>query len=165
MKNLKIALCALCCFVFVSACTPTVDDIFGEEDPVLNNVALQSLQTREYDCTKEQAFSAVTAVFQDYGYSIEQVEYNAGLISAKTQSLASIEGSIYQYAKTAYDKATATINNVTKEKVRIRISIVKHVEASLMGTSGEKEAIRTDPKIYQDMFTKVQKNIFLQQNL
>lgn len=52
-----------------------------------------------------------------------------------------------------------------QNRVRIRVSIVKYVTASRMGYSGEKEAPRTNAKVYQDIFAKIQESLFLKRNL
>lgn len=142
----------------------TVDSVFGQEDAKVSDLELQQMQTREFDATIEQAFSATISTFQNYGYLIQSADKSTGMVIAKTSSKASID-SFVGLVKTEYDKATAFIEQIAKDRVRIRVSIVKYVTASKMGYNGEKEAPRTNPQVYEDMFTKIQESLFLKKNL
>lgn len=72
----------------------------------------------------------------------------------------------FGYARNEYQKATAFVEQIAENRVRIRISLVKHVSASgSYGMQGEKEANITRPQIYQDMFKKIQESLFLKKNL
>lgn len=148
----------------LSGCV-TVDNIFGEIDSPVSAVELQAMQTREFDATENQAFAAVIATFQDYGYLINSADKSTGMVLAKTTSEAEISH-FTGITRVEYNKATAFITTVAKDRVKIRVSIVKYVSAkSAYGGGGEKEAVRTKPEIYQEMFAKIQQNIFLKKNL
>lgn len=159
-----LCLCVASAMLAVSGCVVTVDEVFGEEDAKVSNLELQQMQTREFDATVEQAFSAVISTFQSYGYLIQSADKSTGMVLAKTNSQASIDN-FKDLVKTEYDKATAFIEQISKTQVRIRVSIVKYVTASRMGYSGEKEAPRTNAKVYQDIFAKIQESLFLKRNL
>lgn len=143
----------------------TVDSVFGEQDAQISNVELQALQTREYEATEEQVFSAVIGAFQSYGFVVQSADRSTGLVIAKTTSDAEINH-LTGVTRTEYNKATAFVERVSDKRVSIRVSIVKHVSASgAYGGHGEKEAMRTTPKIYQDIFAKIEHSLFLKKNL
>ena len=161
--NFKVLLIATSAAAMLSGCV-TVDSVFGEIDPQISTVELQALQTREYEATEEQVFAAAIGAFQSYGYSISSADRATGLVIAKTTSEADIN-QLTGVARTEYQKATAFIEKIAQNRVRIRVSIVKHVSASAYGTGGEKEAMRTKPEIYQDIFKKIDNSLFLKKNL
>ena len=62
------------------------------EKPPLTFLEIQSLQTRDYNKSKEIVFSSVVSVFQNLGYTILSAHQATGLITAKAscnQDLAS----------------------------------------------------------------------------
>lgn len=164
MKKFLCLCVASAMLASLSGCVITVEEVFGEEDAKVSNLELQQMQTREFDATVEQAFSAVISTFQSYGYLIQSADKSTGMVLAKTNSQADIDN-FKGFVKTQYDKATAFIEQISQNRVRIRVSIVKYVTASSMGYSGEKEAPRTNAKVYQDIFAKIQESLFLKRNL
>lgn len=157
-----IASCAVA--LSLTGCV-TVDSVFGEQDPQISAVELQALQTREFDASLEQCFSAVIGAFQSYGYTIQSADRATGLVIAKTTSDAEIMR-LTGVTRTEYQKATAFVEPIAENRMRIRVSIVKHVSATgAYGGGGEKEAMRTTSHIYQDIFGKIEQSLFLKKNL
>lgn len=162
--NIKTLILAGAFACALSGCV-TVDSIFGEIDPQISDVELQALQTREYDATEDQLFSSVIGAFQSYGFVVQSADRSTGLVIAKTTSEAEIN-SFSGITRTEFNKATAFIERVAEKRVSIRVSIVKHVSATgAYGAHGEKEAMRTLPNIYQGIFSKIEKSLFLKKNL
>lgn len=160
LKTLLLSFCLAC---GLSGCI-TVDSVFGEVDPQISSVELEALQTREYEASLNDVFAATVGAFQSYGFSVQSADRTTGLVIAKTTSDATLD-SFTGLARVQYDKATAFIEPSSAGHVKIRISIVKYVSASAMGSSGEKEAVRTKPKVYQDLFSKIEQSLFLRKNL
>lgn len=166
MQLKKVVLSLMTCGLIMglTGCI-TVDSIFGEMDQQVSSVELQAIQTREFEATEKQAFGAVIATFQDYGYAITSADRETGMVLAKTTADAD-----YSYmtglTRVEYNKASAFIEMVDKTRVKIRVSIVKYVSAKgAYGGGGEKEAMRTNPQIYQEIFAKIQHALFLKKNL
>ena len=165
MKKIKVVtVTAMVTALLLNACV-TVDSIYGQEDEQLSPLELQSIQTREFDATQEEGLKAVVAVFQDLGFNITESDRDIGLITGVTTTDAEINN-FWGYARSENSRAIATVTQASQNHIRIRISIVKSVSASgSFGMSGTKESTRTDPSLYQEMFSRIQQNIFLQQNL
>ena len=143
----------------------TVDGVFGEVDPQISAVELEALQTREFEASVTDAFAATIGAFQSYGYTIQSADRDTGIVIAKTTSNASLN-QLIGLTRVEYDKANAFIEPSSAGHVKIRISIVKHVSATgAYGGGGEKEAMRTKPKVYQDLFTKIEQSLFMRKNL
>ena len=163
-KKIMMGLVACGLMTGLTGCI-TVDSVFGEQDPQVSSVQLQALQTREFQATEEQAFAAVISTFQDYGYLINSADRATGMVLAKTTTDAEINH-FTGITRTEHNKATAFIEKVAKDRVKIRVSIVKAVSAKhSYGGGGEKEAMRTKPEIYQEIFAKIQHSLFLKKNL
>src|SRR5689334_4240375 len=60
----------------------TASPAVARKPPQLTPMELQSLQSREYQTTKDQVFSSVVSVFQDLGYQISAADVTTGFISA-----------------------------------------------------------------------------------
>lgn len=164
MKKLKTAslVCLSLLSIGLTGCV-TVDSIFGQEDKPISSVEMQALQTREYDADYVQVFAAVIGAFQTYGYTINQADRETGLISGKTPTTAEMN---MMFVRNEYQGATAFVEQVGKNRVKVRISLVKHVSASgSYGQQGEKEAAITRSEPYRDIFNKVQQSLFLKKNL
>ncbi len=162
--KIKTLLFALCAAGMLSACT-TVDGVFGEIDPQISAVELEALQTREYEADYTQAFAAAIGAFQSYGYVIQSADRETGLLIAKTTSDATLDA-LTGLTRVEYDKATAFLEQVAQGRVKIRVSIVKYVSAkSAYGGGGEKEAMRTKPDVYRNIFNKIDQALFLKKNL
>ena len=159
----KLCFLALAVPMLFTGCV-TVDSIFGEADAPVSAVALQALQTREFDATPDQAFQAVISTFQDYGYVVTSADKATGLILGKTTSDATIGA--FGITRVEYNKASAFIEQVAQSRVKIRVSIIKYVSARAnTGGGGEKEVVRTKPQVYQDIFNKIEQSLFLKKNL
>ena len=164
MRSMKFLLVPACAICLLSGCV-TVDSVFGELDPQVSAVELQALQTREFEGTEAQMFSATIGAFQSYGYAIQSADRATGLVIAKTTSDATLN-SFTGLTRVEYDKATAFIEKVAENRMKVRVSIVKYVSAkSGYGGGGEKEAMRTKPEMYQKIFTKIEESLFLKKNL
>lgn len=160
----KLCFLALAVPMLFTGCV-TVDSVFGEADAPVSAVALQALQTREFNATQDQAFQSVISTFQDYGYVVTSADKATGLIMGKTTSDATISG-FTGITRVEYNKASAFIEQLSANKVKIRVSIVKYVSATgAYGGGGEKEVVRTKPQVYQDIFNKIEQSLFLKQNL
>ena len=75
MKKLGIGL--------VTACLLALSGCAMNNQPSMTPMQIQSLQTREYDTTKEIAFASVMSVFQDLGYIVKTADKDTGLIPSK----------------------------------------------------------------------------------
>lgn len=159
MKN-KLLIIAISAFLGAGLVGCASNLVKGPERTTLE---LQQLQTREYDTTVKLAVSAVMSVFQDCGYVVSTADLETGLVVAKspsTQRMVAFNGRF-----TNYEKATALVEQVAKNRVRIRVSVLQYERITGAGMTGEEEIPRTDAEVYQNIFAKIQKAIFLKENM
>lgn len=141
-------------------------------EPELSQVELRQLQTREFKETKQiNGMKAVSAALQDEGFTISQANNEMGLITAQKQISEEDTGSKswqqfwygvalnYQTAR----EIDATVNvNVIDSKLRVRISLVSKALSNQGGVITAEPV--ADPEIYQLLFSKIDKSVFLSKN-
>tara|TARA_B110000503_G_C6970295_1_gene338888 strand:+ start:224 stop:709 length:486 start_codon:yes stop_codon:yes gene_type:complete len=155
-KNLKL-LALIPVFFFLTACPV-------EKRAALKTPAeLLALQTRTFDGNKDPSLRAVVSVFQDLGYIIQTADSNTGLITAKSPT----EASLSFFGRNMKDtKVTATIEQVSNTKTRVRLNFVQSKRfSSEYGMNQENEQPIYDPNVYQDAFAKIRNAIFLRKNI
>lgn len=131
--------------------------------PTKTSLELQAFQTKEFDTSKAVAFASTLSVFQDLGYIIESGDLETGLITGKSPTS---RGMIFGGATQEFRKATGFVETIRKNVTRIRINFVDNVIAS----SGYGQTQRVDtpieePKLYQEVFEKIAKAIFVRKSI
>ena len=158
---MKKILMAICLSLSLAGCS--INSIYGEVDPELSSVEMQALQTREFEATEDQVFSAIIATFQDCGYIVSSADRSTGLVLGKTTSATKM---YFDFNTVEYDKASAFVEKVAEGRVKVRVSIVRYMLMSYAtGRKGEKESVRTKPEYYQKIFDKITQSLFLKKNL
>ena len=130
--------------------------------PSMTPLEIQSLQTREYEESKELVFRSVVSVFQDIGYIINQADLNSGLITG-SGTADSDWGSKFWWGvtKVTQTQATAFVERIG-EYTRVRINFVTSTtEDSLYGQSDRSDEIILDIKAYESAFEKISQAIFI----
>lgn len=131
--------------------------------PTKTSLELQAFQTKEFDTSKAVAFASTLSVFQDLGYIIESGDLESGLITGKSPTS---RGMVFGGATQEFRKATGFVETIGKNVTRIRVNFVDNVIAS----SGYGQTQRVDtpieePKLYQEVFNKIEKAIFVRKNI
>ena len=130
--------------------------------PDLTPLEIQSLQTREYESTKEIVFPSVISVFQDIGYTITNADLETGLISA--ESVANSDGATrfwLGFTKVAQTKATAFVEQIGGT-TRARLNFVETTQTSSgYGQSDRQDVPLLDAELYQAAFDKIENAIFI----
>ena len=145
---------ALIFFLFSCATSPTA--------PALTPAEIQSIQSRQYDESKEVVFTSVVSVFQDLGYQIAAADLATGIITSQS---AAANDAAYAFwtgvAKNTQTKATAfveTIGSITS----VRLNFVTSTNESFgYGQQRKSEVPVIDSQIYQNAFEKVENAIFM----
>lgn len=163
MKKILVAM-AVAGVMLSTGCT-TMDSLTGQADTQVSTVELAALQTREFTATKEDAFNAVVGAFQDYGWTLGSFDPQAGILSVKGPTDAEHFAIVGGASRNVEEKATVTVTAISKTTVKIRIGMVRHTYGTFQMTAYDKEYPITDAKKYQDLFSKIQKSLFLKQNL
>lgn len=130
--------------------------------PQMTPLEIQSLQTREYEATKKVVFASVVSVFQDIGYTIENADYDTGLI----KSLSATENSAFLTFMTGATKNTQTAANAFVEEiggiVKVRLTFVtKTRSSSAYGAQDQRDVPILDAAAYQSAFEKIENAIFI----
>ncbi|MDR0715356.1 MAG: hypothetical protein LBF25_01030 [Puniceicoccales bacterium] len=131
------------------------------------------MQTREFDCSYKIAFASVVSVFHDLGYSIKTSDRKSGIITAQSTISSSrrplIEtmlGEESDISHMSYVVVDAQVEEMSDGKCCIRVSFVRHwkdVRSTGAFSEGSKHVV--NPEYYKDFFAKVDKNIFVKQNI
>ena len=155
--------------LFLAGCQTTQS---SPPQPQLSQVELRELQTREFSERKQiNGMKAVSAALQDEGFTISQANNEMGLITAKKQISEEDTGSkawqqfwygVALNYKTARE-IDATVNvNILEAKLRVRISLVSKELSNQGGVISAQPVV--DPEIYQHLFAKIDKSVFLAKN-
>jgi len=140
--------------------------------PELSQVQTRMLQTREFDDQKAlNGMKAVSAALQDEGYTVETLNVDIGLITAKRviddvdRELKNWQVAMFGFAKDYRAARSWTVTANIAEiggKLRIRISLVEQELSETGGVMYSQQV--TDKEPYQTLFSKIDKSVFLQRN-
>jgi hypothetical protein len=122
----------------LSGCAQSTGQIVDSESE--SQVQVRSYQTREYDVDSKLAIRSVISVLQDLGFVIDRADTLTGTISATKLDGYKIE-------------MTVSLRQKGDTRTSVRANAQYGVKAI------------TEPEIYQDFFTSLDKSIFLEKNL
>jgi len=157
MKYFKITTVFLL-FLSLNAC-------FGPKKINMTPLEIQSIQTREYNSSKDIVFPSVMSLFQDLGYTITNADKETGLISAESTSESNKLFKIF-FGRTRVKQTKATgyverIGNITT----VRISFVEILNSSSgWGQEDREDTQILDIEIYQNAFERVENAIFIRES-
>ena len=142
------------------------------------SAALRSLQTRRFEGTQRtNLLSACAGVLQDLGYNIESSESTLGILVGSKKASAVNPGQIATRVALSLFADVRTPAPDKSQKIRVSISIKRFpskrknifdVRVTFQRTVWDMEnnltALEriTNPKIYQNFFSKLSKSIFLE---
>jgi hypothetical protein len=145
---------------------PTV--VEAKKKVELSPLALQQLQARDIEASKEQVFGAVMSVLQDSGYRIQAADKDTGLITGIASTTAKMTYSIW----TGFGKSkkspivSAFIEARSPTMTHIRLSFVMgKVRSTLYGSGAQDEEPIYDPAVYQKAFEQINQTVFIRQNM
>lgn len=128
------------------------------------SLQLQAFQSRDFETTQKIAFASVMSVFQDLGYAIGSADFDTGFITAQSPTQQTFVPFVGQ--KMTHVKATAFVEPMGTKRTKIRLNYVLSAQTSSgYGMKGEKEIPLEEPEKYQDSFEKIQKAIFVRENI
>ena len=130
--------------------------------PQMTPMEIRSLQTREFETTKQIAFPSVITVFQDLGYSISQADIDTGFISAESAS-DSDEASKFWLGVSSVTstKATAYVEEVGSF-AKVRINFVTTTNKSYgWGQTDREDTPILNADSYQYAFERIENAIFV----
>lgn len=140
--------------------------------PEMTQLEVRQLQTREYETIEEKmVIKAVIAALQDEGFIISAANNELGLITAAMEVGDVDKGTkgwsefwygpgMGTYQTTKRFEASATVQKgESASKMRVRINIVAKALTNAGGIVWSQPV--TDSKVYQNIFSKVDKSVFL----
>ncbi len=180
-----LRVCVLLPFFAVAGCSTLPRDAFRLSESAL---AIRAMQTREYSSVSDTAIlSASSAVLQDMGYAIDEIEQPLGVLSASKRAdatsgmkavgslakdsvrcvfslLRACDGKNYSKLDDVQDIRLTLVSRPQLENqddVIVRITI-QRVIWDKKGRLSEQQTI-TDTEVYAAFFDKMSKAVFLEQ--
>ena len=151
-----LSIIAASCFMF-NGCMP------GNYKSTKTSLELQSIQSKEFETTKKIAFASTLSVFQDLGYIIESGDLETGLVTGKSPTKG---GMIFGGRTQEFRRVTGFVEAMRKDLAKIRINFVDVTKASSgYGMQQGVDIPVEEPKIYQEVFEKIRKAIFVRKNV
>ncbi len=128
------------------------------------SLELQAIQTREFETSKKIAFASTLSVFQDLGYVVESGDLETGLITGKSPTKGGfILGAGHSQS---FRKATGFVETIRNNLARIRVNFVDiTIASSGYGMQQRVDVPIEEPKLYQEVFEKIEKAIFVRRNV
>jgi len=125
----------------------------------LTDLQRRSIESKDLEGTVDNAFKATMAVLQDRGFVIKHTDSAAGVLQAET-------GMKQGFLQEFNYAVTATLEQFGDNNVKERITITKNsVFQGAYGSRSENSEIVDDPKMMQDIYEQIQKEIFIRKNL
>lgn len=139
----------------------------AKKQPQVSGLALQQIQSRDYEVGKEISFPAVMTVLQDAGYRIAEADKDTGLITGAASTKSATTYNIFWGL--GKKKRTPVVSAFVEDRgrgSRVRLNFVLSTTKSrIYGVGSADEEPIMDPAIYRDAFEKIEKEIFVRQAL
>lgn len=158
-------LLSLFCLLFVVACAPA-----KKPEPVKTQLEIREFQTRTFDVQNVRlVMKSVLNVLQDDNYIVKNVALDLGFLTAtKEEDVEDSSDKFWsqftraneaRWPKHRIIEATVNVSEFGKG-VRIRVNF----QSKVLDNKGSIVAVNqiTDEKFYQDIFAKIDKGIFIQ---
>ena len=135
----------------------------AKKKPEVSGLALQQIQSRDYEVSKAISYPAVMTVLQDAGYRISAADKDTGLITGTASTKSGMNYSLF--VGFGRSKKTPIVSAFIEDRgagSRVRLSFVMaKTKSSLYGMSSSDEEPITDPVAYSGAFEKIEKEIFV----
>ncbi len=132
--------------------------------PTLSGLELQQLQTKEYEAAYDITFRSVMSVLQDAGYVLENADIETGFITGKSPTNTNNTYNLWWgfQSKQITTKVSSTVEKIGENYAKVRLNFVAIDDTSrgLYGNARVDTPIE-DPKIYQNVFEKIDETIFI----
>lgn len=147
--------------IFAVLATAFLFGCMATPKPTMTPLEIQSLQSREYEATKEVVFPSVISVFQDIGYTISNADIQTGLISAESSSKSDFASKLFGVTSVRQTKATAFVEKIgDKTKARLNFVEVNRTSSSY-GQTDRQDTPLLNAQLYQNAFEKIENAIFI----
>ncbi len=152
MKGIKLAILAALFTLLGCATAP----------PTLTPLEIQSLQTREYEHSKDVVFPSVMSVFQDLGYTVRSADKVTGFISAESAAKSDAASKFwFGISDVSQTSATAFVEEIG-QITRLRLNFVTSRKKSYgYGQSDRQDTPIIDAQVYKNAFERIESAIFV----
>ena len=147
----------------------TVTAVFGCTTPPkpyqskLDPLALQQMQTQDFETSKKILFASVVSVFQDTGFVIEAADLETGVITSKSATVTNQSygiGYIYSVAV----RATAFVEETRANHAKARLNYLEsRIQSTVYGAGSPNDIPNEDPAYYEKIFNKIREAVFLRE--
>lgn len=132
----------------------------------LDPLALQAMQTQEFETSKATLFAATVSVFQDTGFIIETADLATGIITAKSPT-STTPISFATYGSSVTTRASAFVEDSRPGYSKARLNFVEarrnHITVYSEGPI--EEIPNESPAFYEGVFNKIREGIFVRDSL
>ena len=132
----------------------------------LTPLAIQAMQSKEFETTPRVLFRSVVSVFQDLGYIIDTADFDSGLITATsaTKNKTNFWNALGGVSASGNTRATATVEELANGRSSVRLNFVSSKSSSSWyGQSSKNDKPIMDAKVYQIAFEKIDEALFVRQ--
>lgn len=129
-------------------------------------LAIQAMQSKEFEATPRVLFRSVVSVFQDLGYTIDTADFDSGLITATsaTKNKTNFWGALAGVSASGNTRATATVEELANGRTSVRLNFVSSKSSSgRWGQTHKNDKPILDAKVYQIAFEKIDEALFVRQ--
>jgi hypothetical protein len=132
----------------------------------LDPLALQAMQTQEFETSKATLFAATVSVFQDTGFIIEAGDLATGIITARSPT-STTPISFSTYGSSVTTRASAFVEATRPGYAKVRLNFVESQRNYISGYSeGPVEEIPNEsPVFYEGVFNKIREGVFVRDSL
>lgn len=159
----KIALAA----IGISIALGSAPSYAKDKKVELSPLQLQSMQTKDFEASKEMVFASVMTVMQDAGYRIENADLATGIITGIGSSKGKMVYSLWSgFGKSKKTPIVSSYIEQIGPMTRVRLNFVMaKVKSSLYGSQPQDEEPITEAEVYQDAFNKVDQALFIRASM
>ena len=150
-----------------------------------SSLDIQQIQTRTYSATYDQVYRSVVSVLQDNRFKITHTDKASGIVSADgtpeasenmSDAVATLGGMVIPFFGVLQKKKqknwylSCAVEKISDKKIFVRINITQETKKQGFFTKAKDKSKADDltstaPEIYQALFAKIDKAIFLRKSL
>ena len=153
--------------IAVTAILLVSEPALSKKPPQISAMALQQMQSRDYETSKVYTFPSVMTVLQDSGYRILAADKETGLITATASTKSKMTWA--PFVGFGRSKKTPVVSAFIEDRgngSRVRLNFVMaNTKNGAYGANWSDEDPIIDPVVYRDAFERIDKEVFVRQSL
>lgn len=144
------------------AVSAMISPALAKKAPQMSPLALQQMQTRDYEMGKIVSFPSVMTILQDSGYRIQAADKDTGLITATASTNSKMTWA--PFVGFGRSKKTPVVSAFIEDRgrgSRVRLNFVMaKTKNGAYGASWSDEEPIVDAAVYRDAFERIDREIF-----